>query len=161
MALPHSPKDALLEDGVRAHSVQTGAPPSEARNPLTGDTLISLQGIDLVYDVDGSEPFTALHNLDLNLNDGDFVCAIGPSGCGKTSLLRVLAGYEVPSNGTVTVDGRPHYKPNAEVGVVFQQPNLFPWLTIEKNVGFGPRMKGIDKRQMRERVSYFFRDGEA
>ena len=117
--------------------------------------LISLQEIDLVYNSDGGTPFHALQNVDLDLNSGDFVCAIGPSGCGKTSLLRVLAGYETPTHGTVTVDGQPHTKPDAEVGVVFQQPNLFPWMTIEKNVDFGPRMKGVNVKERRSRVSRF------
>ena len=122
----------------------------------TSDTaLISLQNIDLVYNGDGGAPFHALQNVSLDLNEGDFVCAIGPSGCGKTSLLRVLAGYEIPTDGTVTVDGHPHTKPDAEVGVVFQQPNLFPWMSIEKNVAFGPRMKGIDPKERRQRVSRF------
>ena len=121
-----------------------------------GDSgLISLSNIDLVYNVDGGNPFHALQNIDLDLNSGDFVCAIGPSGCGKTSLLRVLAGYETPTHGSVTVDGHPHSKPDADVGVVFQHPNLFPWLTIEKNVDFGPRMKGISNHERRQRVSYF------
>ena len=159
MATSRSIQNTLVEEDAAGRTVgatSTRTAPSEApSNPLAGDTLISLQSIDLVYDGDGGDPFTALHNLNLNLNDGDFVCAIGPSGCGKTSLLRVLAGYEVPSQGTVTVDGRPHYKPNAEVGVVFQQPNLFPWLTIEKNVGFGPNMKGMDALKRKQRVSYF------
>ncbi len=135
---------------------------SSARNDIAipyddaqGDTLIALNDIDLVYDLDGPRPFPALEAIDLNLNRGDFVCAIGPSGCGKTSLLRVLAGYEIPTHGVVSVDGRPHTQPDAEVGVVFQQPNLFPWLTIEKNVDFGPRMKGIDAKERRQRVSYF------
>lgn len=139
---------------IEASEIEAGEI-EDVRNPITGETLISLQGIDLFYDGDGGEPFEALHNLDLNLNEGDFVCAIGPSGCGKTSLLRVLAGYETPTRGSVTVDGRPHTKPDAEVGVVFQQPNLFPWLSIEKNVGFGPRMKGVDNHQRKQRVSYF------
>ena len=117
--------------------------------------LIALENIDLVYNLDTDAPFTALEAVDLGLAEGDFVCAIGPSGCGKTSLLRVLAGYEKPTYGTVSVDGRPHTKPDAEVGVVFQQPNLFPWLTIEKNVDFGPRMKGVDAHERRQRVSYF------
>jgi taurine transport system ATP-binding protein len=121
----------------------------------SAQALISLQNIDLVYDVDGGAPFHALKNIDLDLNSGDFVCAIGPSGCGKTSLLRVLAGYERPTNGVVTVDGHPHIKPDAEVGVVFQQPNLFPWLTIEKNVDFGPRMKGIAPQERRQRIQHF------
>ncbi len=118
-------------------------------------TLIALDSIDLVYPVEGGSPFHALQNIDLDLNQGDFVCAIGPSGCGKTSLLRVLAGYETPTYGEVTVDGRPHTKPDAEVGVVFQQPNLFPWLTIENNVGFGPRMKGISPQERQQRINHF------
>lgn len=117
--------------------------------------LISLEHIDLIYNADGDAPFHALHDINLNLNSGDFVCAIGPSGCGKTSLLRVLAGYETPTQGSITVDGQPHTQPDAEVGVVFQQPNLFPWLTIEKNVDFGPRMKGVDPEERRQRVSHF------
>ncbi|MDJ0708186.1 MAG: ABC transporter ATP-binding protein [Leptolyngbyaceae cyanobacterium MO_188.B28] len=117
--------------------------------------MISLKSIDLVYDVDGGSPFPALHNIDLELGSGDFVCAIGPSGCGKTSLLRVLAGYEMPTRGSVTVDGHPHTRPNAEVGVVFQHPNLFPWLTIEENVEFGPRMRGVSVSERRRRVEHF------
>lgn len=117
--------------------------------------LIALQNIDLVYHDPGGNPFHALQDVTLNLNSGDFVCAIGPSGCGKTSLLRVLAGYEIPTSGTVTVDGHPHTKPDAEVGVVFQQPNLFPWLSIEKNVAFGPRMKGVLPAERKQRVARF------
>ena len=105
--------------------------------------------------VDGGAPFQALQNIDLDLNRGDFVCTIGPSGCGKTCLLRVLAGYETPTRGSVTLDNHPHTKPTAEVGVVFQQPNLFPWLTIEKNVEFGPRMKGVGAHERRQRVRHF------
>ena len=121
----------------------------------TENALISLDNIDLVYNLDTDAPFVALESVDLNLEEGDFVCAIGPSGCGKTSLLRVLAGYEQPTYGTVSVDGRPRTRPNAEVGVVFQQPNLFPWMTIEKNVDFGPRMKGVPAHERRQRVSHF------
>ncbi|MEL6491965.1 MAG: ABC transporter ATP-binding protein [Cyanobacteria bacterium J06621_3] len=119
------------------------------------EALITLDSIDLVYEGDGGAPFTALKDLDLTLGNGEFVCAIGPSGCGKTSLLRVLAGYERPTAGRVTVDGRPHTKPDAEVGVVFQQPNLFPWLTIAKNVDFGPRMKGVALPERLSRVSHY------
>ena len=151
-----APKIALNETVTDKKSDSLSADANnEVRNPIVGDTLISLKDIELVYDGDGGEPFLALSNLDLNLNEGDFVCAIGPSGCGKTSLLRVLAGYERPTRGKVLVDGRPHTKPDAEVGVVFQQPNLFPWLTIEKNVDFGPRMKGVAKLQRKQRVSHF------
>ena len=80
-------------NGSNANSPNTSSKvrKPEVRNPIVGDTLISLENIELVYDGDSGEPFLALSELDLNLNEGDFVCAIGPSGCGKTSLLRVLA----------------------------------------------------------------------
>ena len=125
------------------------------RDTSIDPAFISLRGIHLVYQTDGGRPFEALNNINLQLQRGDFICAIGPSGCGKTSLLRVLAGYERPSQGYITVDGQPHTKPDAEVGVVFQQPNLFPWLSIEKNVDFGPRMKGVSIDERQQRIGRF------
>ena len=91
----------------------------------------------------GSNQNQVLKDIDLELRLGDFVCVLGSSGCGKTTLLRVLAGYQPTTQGAVVVSGKSHTEPNANVGVVFQRPNLFPWLTIAKNVEFGPKMKGV------------------
>lgn len=113
--------------------------------PLTSRaSLLHLRGVSLTYPLDrGSRHTEVLRNVDLEVGQRDFVCVIGSSGCGKTSLLRIMAGYVQPTIGTVTLAGQPHTQPNAEVGVVFQQPNLFPWLTVERNVEFGLKMKGV------------------
>lgn len=116
--------------------------------------LIQLCDIGLVYRSAHRE-VEALWNINLEFQSGDFVCVIGSSGCGKTSLLRVIAGYDRPTSGTITVAGKAHTKPDADVGVVFQHPNLFPWLTIEKNVEFGPKMKGVPKSRRMESVTRY------
>ncbi len=103
----------------------------------------------------GNQQVEVLKDIDLSIDSGDFVCVLGSSGCGKTTLLRSLAGYELPTQGSVLISGQPHTEPDAEVGVVFQRPNLFPWLTIAQNVEFGPKMRRIRAIERRQRVSYY------
>jgi NitT/TauT family transport system ATP-binding protein/taurine transport system ATP-binding protein len=98
------------------------------------------------------ERVTVLKDISLKLFDQDFVCVLGPSGCGKTSLLNVLAGYITAISGQVLIGGRPHLGPNPQVGVVFQSPNLFPWLTAGKNIEFGLRMRNAPKAARQARV---------
>jgi taurine transport system ATP-binding protein len=126
--------------------------------PLTSrSSLLRLRGINLTYPVDhGSRQITeVLRNINIEVGQRDFVCVIGSSGCGKTSLLRIMAGYVQPTSGTVTLAGQPHTQPNAEVGVVFQQPNLFPWLTVERNVEFGLKMQGVAVVDRRQQVKQY------
>jgi NitT/TauT family transport system ATP-binding protein len=92
----------------------------------------------------------ALRDVNLTINQNEFVCVVGPSGCGKTTLLNIIAGLEDATSGTVTVDGNPVTGPGKERGVVFQQYALFPWKTVLKNVEFGLKLKGMDKRKRRE-----------
>jgi ABC-type nitrate/sulfonate/bicarbonate transport system ATPase subunit/ABC-type nitrate/sulfonate/bicarbonate transport system permease component len=94
--------------------------------------------------------FTALSDISLDIADGEFVCLIGPSGCGKTTLLNTMAGFEAASEGTLYVRGRPVSQPGPDRGVVFQEYGLFPWFTVEKNVQYGPCLKGSSRRELQK-----------
>ncbi len=85
----------------------------------------------------------AVDNLSLHVDDREFISIVGPSGCGKSTLLRVVAGLIRPDEGSVLLDGQPITGPGADRGMVFQTYTLFPWLTVQGNVEYGPRLKGM------------------
>jgi NitT/TauT family transport system ATP-binding protein len=87
----------------------------------------------------------ALDPLDLEIHEGEFVCLLGPSGCGKSTLLRMVAGLVTPTAGTLYMDGRPITKPAPERGLVFQEYALFPWMTVLRNVMYGPSVRGLGR----------------
>lgn len=116
--------------------------------------LIELRNISLQY-VNGKNDLPVLDQINLRLDANDFVCLLGPSGCGKSSLLNILAGYQKPTAGEVMINDKPHTRPSSDVGVVFQHHNLFPWMTIEKNVEFGLKMKSVPKSERKKLVSYY------
>ena len=91
-------------------------------------------------------PTTALENFNLDVADGEFVCVVGPSGCGKSTYLRILAGLDTLSAGTVLI--RPGPDPKKPLNsVVFQEYAVFPWKTVIENVAFGLQMRGIGKAE--------------
>jgi ABC-type taurine transport system ATPase subunit len=116
--------------------------------PLSPAPLLTLRHVELAYET-RTGPVQALSDISLSVSAGEFVCLVGPSGCGKSSLLRIIGGFLAPSAGEVQVDGHPVQGPGADRGMVFQQPALYPWLTVGENVAFGPRMQGVP-RQTRE-----------
>ena len=92
-------------------------------------------------------PAQALQPTTLAVEAGEFVCILGPSGCGKSTLLRMVAGLSEPSAGQVSMDGRPIAGPGPERGLVFQEYALFPWMTVLKNVMYGPTVRRVGHRQ--------------
>ena len=119
---------------------------------MTGDAFIALEGIRKTYP-DGT---TAVHELDLAVGPGEFFSLLGPSGCGKTTTLRMLAGFEEPTAGMVSIAGRDvtYVPPNRrDTGMVFQNYALFPHRTVRQNVAFGLRMRRRPKSEIAERVA--------
>jgi NitT/TauT family transport system ATP-binding protein len=90
---------------------------------------------------------TAVHDISLKVAQGEFISIVGPSGCGKTTLLNMIAGFLPISGGSISIDDKPIKGPGPDRGVVFQTFALFPWKTVIENVGFGPRMRGLSKKE--------------
>lgn len=104
----------------------------------------------------GAHFVAILEDLDLDIEPGEILCLLGPSGCGKTSLLRLIAGFEFPTSGRITVGGGPVRAPGADRGVVFQgEDSLFHWLRAIDNVAFALRLQGMDKRERLQVASRF------
>ena len=108
--------------------------------------------------------FTAVAGINLDMPSGEFFSLLGPSGCGKTTTLRMIAGFERPTEGQILLDGvdmaqTPPHKRN--VNTVFQNYALFPHLTVEENVAFGLRYKKASKQETKERVGRRARAGAA
>ncbi len=120
---------------------------------------ISLSGVFRSY-ANSQGSFTpALQNIDLEIEQGEFVCIVGPSGCGKSTLLHLLAGLDRPTTGEITVDGSPVNGPGTDRILLFQELGLFPWLTVRQNVEFGLKMAGVSIIERRDRARVFLRMG--
>lgn len=99
----------------------------------------------------GTHGVTALDDVSLRIEEGEFVSIVGASGCGKSTLLRLVDGLTAPSSGEVLLGGKPVRKPGPDRAFVFQQDCLFPWRTIIENVTFGPEVQGVRKAEARDR----------
>lgn len=110
---------------------------------------IDVDDLSIVFDTREGD-FTAVDRVSFQARPGEFVCLLGPSGCGKSTVLNAIAGFEMPDTGRITVLGGEVSGPGPERGMVFQQPNLFPWRTVSGNIGHGPRMAGKSRREIKE-----------
>ncbi len=108
---------------------------------------IRIRKVNKVF-MSGRRETVALEDIDLDIQPGQFTCLLGPSGCGKSTLLNAVAGFSPPTAGSITVDGKPVTGPGPERGMVFQEYALFPWMTVENNIGFGLEIKGVPKARI-------------
>jgi len=98
----------------------------------------------------------ALGNIDLTVNTGEFISIVGPSGCGKSTILRLIAGLIQPTTGSISLNGNEIKTTGSERGMAFQKPTLFPWLTVEKNINFGLRMRH-KTQELEEKTEYMLK----
>jgi NitT/TauT family transport system ATP-binding protein len=116
--------------------------------PDAGDAIIRVNDLSIFFDTPNGE-IVAVDRVSFNVAPGEFVSIVGPSGCGKSTVLNTLAGLEAPSEGEVLIAGEPVEAPRPDVGMVFQQPHLFPWKSVRKNIAHGPRAKGKSRAEAR------------
>jgi NitT/TauT family transport system ATP-binding protein len=120
----------------------SGAAIAKAGTARFDAALIQAKGIVKIYPTVSGEPVLALDHLDMAVEDGEFVCLVGPSGCGKSTLLRLLAGLDRADAGSFTLAGSRIDGASDDVGMVFQQATLLPWLTVWQNVTLPLRVGG-------------------
>lgn len=116
-------------------------------------TTLACQHVGKVWPGPNGTSVAALRDIDLTVANGEFVAILGPSGCGKSTLLELIAGLEPLSSGRITLDGKPVTGPEPGVVMVFQDHSLFPWLSVEDNVGFGLAMKKVPWLERGRRVA--------
>jgi NitT/TauT family transport system ATP-binding protein len=142
---------ALIARPTTDTQIQTGEVGALPSRPV-----IDIHNLSLTFETaDG--PVNALSNVDLRIDEGDFVSLIGPSGCGKTTLLRVIADLERPSSGMLSVNGTSAEQARLarQYGYVFQAPALLPWRTVEKNLMLPLEIMGLSRRERRERAKHY------
>ena len=122
------------------------------------DSKIKFQvrGLSKIYEDNGRE-VVALKDVNLEVKESEFVMIVGPSGCGKTSLINIIGGLDEASSGEVLLDGRAVSGPGADRGMVFQGYSLFPWLSVQKNVEFGLKMKKVSAAERAEHAKKYIR----
>ncbi len=139
---------AMMAIRRRSKAVLTLASPLSAIASQPSEAAISVSDLSIVFDTARGEVI-AVDRVSFGVTRGEFVCIVGPSGCGKSTVLNAIAGLEMPYEGAVTVDGRPMRRPRPDVGMVFQQPHLFPWKSVRRNIAHGPRMLGKSAKDAR------------
>lgn len=121
------------------------------------EPLIEASYVTMSYPDQSAGATTTLKDIQLNIYPGEFICLLGPSGCGKTTLLKLFGGFLMPSTGGVLFKGQELVGSTPQIGMIFQEPNLFSWLTVEQNVAFGPRMAGRPTAQIRIEIEQILR----
>jgi ABC-type nitrate/sulfonate/bicarbonate transport system ATPase subunit len=122
--------------------------------PAAGGVKLRADHIDMVFVRDGKST-PVLDDINLAVHDGEFVCLVGPSGCGKSTLLNTMGGFLSPTGGAVSIDGEVVRGPDPRRIFVFQERGVFPWLTVEENVGFG--LFKLSRSERSQRIAHYIK----
>jgi len=123
---------------------------------MTGNAgvKVRIQDLSKAFHTNGHE-IRVLEHIDLDVREGELVCILGPSGCGKSTLLNIVGGFLPASSGDVAIDGLPVRRPDPRRIFVFQERGVFPWLTVEGNIGFG--ISGLPATERAARIAHYVR----
>jgi len=123
---------------------------------MTGnaEVKVHIQDLSKAFHTNGHE-IRVLEHIDLDVREGELVCILGPSGCGKSTLLNIVGGFLPASSGDVAIDGLPVRRPDPRRIFVFQERGVFPWLTVEGNIGFG--ISGLPATERAARIAHYVR----
>jgi NitT/TauT family transport system ATP-binding protein len=115
---------------------------------------VAVERVSKTYRHNGAE-FRALNDVSLKIERGEFICLLGPSGCGKSTLLNLLAGFERPTSGSVSIDGEEIQAPSPRHVTIFQHHNLLPWRTVQKNVELGLESGKMSGQERKEKAARY------
>ena len=116
------------------------------------DVKLRMERVGMAFERDGKS-VSVLEDINLDVSDGEFICLVGPSGCGKSTLLNLMGGFLAPTQGSVTIDNQVIRGPDPRRILVFQERGVFPWLTVEGNIGFG--LAKLSRAERRERIDHY------
>ena len=114
---------------------------------------LQIDNVSMTFELPNGGKVEALKNIKLDIKEGELMSVLGPSGCGKTTLLNILAGFLAPTEGRTLLGEHVVNGPSSERGMVFQQGALFEWMSVSKNIGFGPSMAGVDQKTIDAKVN--------
>src|SRR5229473_4067158 len=137
--------DSMAETAVQAR----------AENQPGDNPVIQVEEVSKLFRTPAEGTISALQDICLSIIPGEFVTVVGPSGCGKSTLLKLIAGFFPPSSGRILYQGEEVRGLNTKVGYVPQESKLFPWLTVEENVGFGLDSKRYSRQDREHQVKQF------
>ena len=130
---------------------------SEALDPMTNEPVIEVDQVSKIFQTPKQGKVVALEDISFRVSYGEFVTVVGPSGCGKSTLLKMIAGLTPLSSGRILYQGAEVRGLNTKVGYVPQESKLFPWLTLEENVGFGLDPRRYSREQREARIRNFIK----
>ena len=122
------------------------------KTPSGLPSKLRMEHVSKVFDRDGKS-VPVLDDISLDVSDGEFICLVGPSGCGKSTLLNLTGGFLAPTSGSVTIDGQAVHGPDPRRILVFQERGVFPWLTVEGNIGFG--LSKLSRAEREQRIAHY------